>query len=504
MKQTSQAHTLLFNTLSGVCRLLINISVLFFLTPFIIHHIGQAGFGLWSLIVATISFFDLLDVGLCLTIIKYVTQYRTEKKYELCNKVLSTSFFSYLLLAFFGSLILLCFSLVFNQIFAIDSEYRNTSLLLLIVMAFRSFFVVLPFSLFRGVLFAEQYIYLTNVIALLSSLLYAFLVWTFFSSGYGITALAFLSLACALLEYGAYAVFTYKLDPHISIRRELANLQTLQEILPFSFAQFFSHLASIILFNSDLLIIKFFLPLSDVGLYAVPLKIVTYGYMLLSQFSSTLTPLAVKTHTLEDESALRTLFYRGTKYVLIPSTMLLVAGSFFAKDLLTLWINPTYAPVASVLVVLLFSMWLSSFFGFGSDILQLTGYHQAALRYAIAGVIGNLAFSVVLVAPLGLVGVALGTLLASILSLVLNLRKLFEVYHIALREYLLNIVPIVGIPALLQLFLLSVAKTFFPPSSFFLLLMINIPALCASIVMTWFFLSDREKSHVTTLFQKRR
>ena len=46
----------------------------FFLSPFIVRHLGPIGYGVWILAVSTVSYLNLLDMGLRSSIVRYVSK----------------------------------------------------------------------------------------------------------------------------------------------------------------------------------------------------------------------------------------------------------------------------------------------------------------------------------------------------------------------------------------------------------------------------------------------
>ena len=41
-----------------------NMLVAFFLSPFVVHHLGNVAYGIWTLVVSVTSFMGLLDLGM--------------------------------------------------------------------------------------------------------------------------------------------------------------------------------------------------------------------------------------------------------------------------------------------------------------------------------------------------------------------------------------------------------------------------------------------------------
>lgn len=53
----------------------INVIVGVFLSPFILHRLGDAAFGIWVLIFSITGYYGLFDLGIRSSIVRYVSKY---------------------------------------------------------------------------------------------------------------------------------------------------------------------------------------------------------------------------------------------------------------------------------------------------------------------------------------------------------------------------------------------------------------------------------------------
>src|SRR5262249_47125678 len=58
------------------------------LTPYILHHLDVRDFGVWVLLSVFTSSFNLLDLGLGSSFVKYISAYHTHEDYDRINEVL--------------------------------------------------------------------------------------------------------------------------------------------------------------------------------------------------------------------------------------------------------------------------------------------------------------------------------------------------------------------------------------------------------------------------------
>jgi O-antigen/teichoic acid export membrane protein len=53
----------------------VNVMVGIFLSPYIIHHLGDDAFGLWVIIFSVTGYYGLFDLGIRSSIVRYVAKY---------------------------------------------------------------------------------------------------------------------------------------------------------------------------------------------------------------------------------------------------------------------------------------------------------------------------------------------------------------------------------------------------------------------------------------------
>jgi O-antigen/teichoic acid export membrane protein len=129
------------------------------------------------------------------------------------------------------------------------------------------------------------------------------------------------------------------------------------------------------------------------------------------------------------------------------------------KPFLSAWVGSSYAPYAGLVLLLVSAslfdtlMWPSNF------ILQGMARHQLLAGVAIASGLVNLAISIALVKPLGLTGVALGTLIPTTLEcLFFVIPYSMRVVGIDLRTALKEIILPVIAPSILMGIILIVLQ----------------------------------------------
>jgi len=83
------------NVTSSWAGLGLNIAVGFFLSPFILHHLGDDAFGLWVLIFSLTGYYGIFDFGIRSSLIRYVSKFQATGDKEQLARLINTSLFTY-------------------------------------------------------------------------------------------------------------------------------------------------------------------------------------------------------------------------------------------------------------------------------------------------------------------------------------------------------------------------------------------------------------------------
>ena len=176
-----------------------------------------------------------------------------------------------------------------------------------------------------------------------------------------------------------------------------------------------ANVAVLVTLRLDPVVIKLFLPLSAVALYAVAAKVSEYTFLLNKQFSNALMPLVSQLHGRGDHDAIRRIMTDGTRFLLalaVPGIGLLY---YYAPEFIQLWLGAGFAGSADLLRILLLALIPATLQLNAANILGMTGQHRYLAIAMLVSAALNLLLSMALIAAFGLPGAALGTLAAVLL-----------------------------------------------------------------------------------------
>jgi O-antigen/teichoic acid export membrane protein len=190
-----------------------------------------------------------------------------------------------------------------------------------------------------------------------------------------------------------------------------AKRSLVRPILAFSSSLFVIDTATRLQTKTDEMVIGVFLPVSSITPYSLARRLSEVAQILTDQFMKVLLPLASELHAENDRARLRSLYVTGTRLTLaiflpVGSTLIILA-----RPILTVWVGEAYADYGHLVTILTLAALIDTSQWPAGSILQGIARHRPLAVMATCSGLANLALSIALIHPLGLTGVALGTLL---------------------------------------------------------------------------------------------
>src|SRR3982074_1065119 len=105
-----------------------------FLSPFILHHLGDTAFGVWVLIFSVTGYYGLFDLGIRSSVIRYVSKYTATGDSEKLTHFVSTALFSYTCIGLLTMALTATLSSSVEHLFKIPHEMHSQARLLLLMV----------------------------------------------------------------------------------------------------------------------------------------------------------------------------------------------------------------------------------------------------------------------------------------------------------------------------------------------------------------------------------
>jgi len=398
------------SSLSNYVGKIFNLGIWFVLTPFILKQLGDATYGLWVLVGSVVAYGFLLDFGITGAVTKYVAEYRTRGEGDLARNLISTALWTNAgvgLLVLLASLVLLP---VFVSIFDISPADHRTAIWLFLLSGI-GVAITLPCATTMAVLRGLQRFDLINLIGVTATLVTAGATALVLLTGAGVIGLAIIGIAVPLLMQLPSIWFIYRIAPELQYGGFGGSRSHLKILISYSSSIFFMKLGGHLESRTDEIVIGGFLPVSAVTPYSLARRLSSLPQMLTEQFLTLLLPMASEIHAQDDSARLRSLYIVSTRVtlaILLPIGVVLI---ILTKPLLTAWVGAAYAEYSYLVVILIVASLIDTSQWPAGFVLQGMARHHPLAGMTIASGVSNLILSILLVNRLGLLGVALGTLI---------------------------------------------------------------------------------------------
>jgi O-antigen/teichoic acid export membrane protein/SAM-dependent methyltransferase len=495
----SRLPSALRNVLSNWAGFVCSSLIAFFLSPFLVRHLGVSGYGVWVLVGSLTGYLSLLNLGVRAAVTRYVAKLHAEANHREASALASTAMAIFLAAGVCAILISASIAAFVVPVFQIPETYRFAARIVIVLAGF-NIGASLIGGVFGGIVAALHRFDLINLVDVGTAVLSALATIVLLSNGNGLVALAMLNFALAIVVGITYARMTFHLYPALTIRFSDCDLRRLTTILSFSIYAFVLQVSYNLIFYTDSIVISAILPVSFVAMFAIGGNLIAYTRMLISGISTTMTPRASTLDATGGEREVAELLLRATNVATL--VMLPIAVTFWIRgtSFIRLWMGETYAePSGRVLRILT----LALVFIAADQVVTSTVLGIGKQKWLVVAVCGeafcNLALSIALVRPLGISGVAWGTTLPS-LALSIGFIPWFVRHSmgIPIRTYLVS-AWFRPVAAVVFFSLLTYAmETRWPATTLLVFFLQTAAILPAVLIGSWHSCLDRSQRKVCT------
>ena len=230
------------------------------------QNLTKEEFGFWSLLWSVFGYGILLDFGFGFTAEKRVAELSVHQEWEKLSRVLSTIFFTYVMLGTVIVVSVLCFSDPLMRAFHITGE-NHASFRAMLIIFFIGMGITFPLGIFPEILIGQQRIALVNVIFACSIVANYCGLYAAIHLHWGISAMLMVGLACSVGPAAACGIFALHKLPQVKIRPRYFSMGMIRETTQFSLFAYAITVSNMILAKSDQLVIGTALTVSAISIY---------------------------------------------------------------------------------------------------------------------------------------------------------------------------------------------------------------------------------------------
>jgi len=387
--------------------------VSFFVSPLMVKHLGTTAYGVWSLLVGLLGYLALLDFGIKQAVNRYVAHYEAVGAHEESSLILSAALKLFISLGVVAVLASLVLAYVAPMLLNIPEAFLHDSRVVLIVGGFTVGISLLD-AAFGGVIAGLQRFDVLSILEIALTIFRAAGTVLILLEGYGIVALALLYLAASVLNALAAQAAARKLYPELRLALPGPMRRQMRTLLSFGAATWAVWVLSAVMFQSDTLLIGFFLPIEAVTFYAIAANLAWQVNGATSAISFLMAPrISALASVGSDQVGAQILAAsKATTLIVVPIVVTFVLRG---ESFINLWMGNEYGSVSGdVLAVLSVVVWLGALRAVAMQSLTGLGKHRILIPGFAAEAIANVALSIALIRPLGILGVAVGTMVPNV------------------------------------------------------------------------------------------
>jgi O-antigen/teichoic acid export membrane protein len=387
----------------------LNILIGIFLSPFILHRLGDVAFGLWVLIFSLTGYYGIFDFGIRSSIVRYVSKYTATLDREELNGLINTAMFTYSCLGIVCALITAVGCLYIDRLFHIAPDFVVSARWLLFMVG-TSVALGFPLGVSGGMLEGLQKFYVLNWTNIaFSSVLRVILIVIYLNRGYGLLTVAFITVALPVVSAVVRGVVALRALP-VKFSWKYVNRNSLRSMANYSGVTFTIIVAQRLRFKTDAVVIGTLLSSAAITYFYAGSRLVDYAGEVVSSLAQIFVPMSSQSDAAGNMDRLRKIFVVGNRacaFTILPITAIFVV---LGKSIIEVWVGKKYvAQGYPVLLTLILPYTLMLMQAASSRILMGMSKHGTLAVVSLIEGVANLVLSILLVRPFGILGDAFGT-----------------------------------------------------------------------------------------------
>jgi len=422
---TRSATNILASTLGFAGPVLINLVA----TPLLLRALGQAAYGLSSLVAVLTGYLAIMDLGLDIPIVKYLAEDYARHDLEAGARLLNTTLKLYLGIGIVGmaGMVLLSDFLV-RHVFRIPPELSGQATLVFMFSGL-GFLGSLLNAWGRAVANGVQRYEVSGIVSTAGSILGVALGLGVVYIGYGVAGYALTRAVILILTGLIYIAVARRLVAGLRLSFEF-DWNVVRRIRSYLGSGIIMRSLSAVSSNMDYTLISIWLGVAALAIYSLPFLLFNNASYLIFTMLNFAFPMSSELSSSGQIEKLRDFYARAVRFVAALATMVFVPLLLLGDAFFTIWVGRSFANQAgTTLHLLLLSGYVSTLaITLGSAVAVGTGHIRDYTLYSLLRSAVIVVLCALLIRPLGIAGAGVAWLAAA------GVDVIFQ--FIVVREYL--------------------------------------------------------------------
>lgn len=413
----------------------------FVFTPYVLHRLGSDQFALWAILGSAVGYVSLFDMGLSQSFTRFLAEKRAVAPSE-ASGVLYTGVAFYVLVGCVLVPISILLAPYIMTWLNISPELQKTGANALVVMV--AYFSVTNLgALGRSSLDAMQRVDIGQSVSLAGIVTYWVLGVALIWYGLGIWSLVIAAVAGQLLVIVVSLVLLRRSWPEVLVWRGFAPWSEIRRLMSFGAGLQVGATATTINLETDRLVIGKFVSMGAVTSYELGNMLARMVRSLPQAFLHSALPIVTDHVSREGSDSLRDSLESAARAYSGVGFFLAGGMTAVAPVLLSFWIGSPQHLSAQVLAILAFGWAFVSATGVATTVMRARGRVRLEASYTFGMALVNVAVTVILVRPFGVLGVVAGTSIGAVIA---SLAFMYAFAHAERLGFWRHIIEVIGRP----------------------------------------------------------
>jgi len=496
---------LAFNTASNIVTLIIKLAITFIMTPLLIRNLGHYDYGIWEMISAVIGYMGMLDLGIRPAVSRFASRYIALDDEKSLRNLYSTAWYFLLAVGALIAVILSVWGVFFPEMIAEKTTDTQRYTLLLLILAAQ---LLITFPSYAAESYMESYqeYYLKNNITIINSFIGFAVIYFYITPSNALILLAAVNAFGVCSKYIFLVWFMQFRRPFLKIKREYFSLAQFKELLSFGFKSVISGISSRIENATDSLVIGTIMGPASVLLYSVPAALLSQTRGICMTITHVFMPYISGLNATNDFQKIRLVYIFGSKLLVFVPLLLVIGILTVGEDFLRLWVGSEIADSSRGFLFIIASFTLIPMLNpLSVRYLQAIDEHIFFAKWQPAVALANLILSVILIYPMGIAGVALGSLIPAIVFQPILLAVCCKHLNVNIIEYVSKVLLPWIIPSIGMAFAIYGLKQYILITNFLLFLEVAILGSLVFVILSCVLVfSSKERSQLIGILRRKK
>lgn len=449
MSGASRSRAAFWGIISNQAFTIISMIVSIVSTPLMIKYLDKEAYGLFIIFYQIINYLSLFDFGLSTAVNRHLALHRADTEHNrlMINRIVSSAI---VMGGIFGLVAIIggCgFAPFLPNLYHLRPDLAGPAVPIVMTIS-----LVIAGQFMQRCLGSLFYAHhrqpLIGTPLFIISMLTTGLTILLLTQGIGLWSFMYANLFQFFVTLAVQVGLVWHYYPHLRVGWRFFDKQLVRVMMGYGFFMFLHGVAAQVILYTDRLVIGKVLTLSLVTIFSLTVRIPEVGMNLLSSILNNIMPALAEITMHEGEENTRVHFRRIMVLMVSLSVMagwlMLVLDEWFIH----LWVGNSFFAGTTTLVLALIIMIQQIITRTSIQFLDAKGVVRASSIAAIVEAILNISISIILGKKIGLNGVLLGTILASLLTSSWYLPYLLRKHlRISFYTYLVQglIYPLIGV-----------------------------------------------------------